>query len=93
MLTKKKDDSFIDLREKQDTTSLACEAPKMSAPVPPKGPTFYVRGVKLPLTSEDVMKVKTAKIQYRVRNVEDGVNCENERRNSYEIEVIGFEGT
>lgn len=94
MLVNPKKDTFIDVREKayeEKFAGTAIEAPKMASPPPPrKGPTFYIRDVKLPFTMDDVMVTKTAKIQFKLRNIESGVNYDNKPRDFYELEVIGI---
>lgn len=89
MLTKPKKDNFIDLRNKPDDMKMGCcDAPKMSAPMPTKGPVFTVRDVKLPLTIDDVMTIKDAKVKLRLRNLESGMGYEGKMRDVYEIEVV-----
>lgn len=83
MITKKKE-TFIDLREKPETT-MGIEAPSPGKSKP-RGPTLYIHDVDLPITEKDVDNPIQATVVLIPRRV--SITKENGKtRKSFDIEV------
>jgi hypothetical protein len=81
----KKHDPFINLKDKKDAPTIA-ESPKEE---PPRGPTFYVSDIELPITDEDLNNSLTAEVKITPRRISKSET--NGKKNiSYDLEITGI---
>lgn len=83
----KKEDEFIDLC--RGCEEMATAQPSKTDKPEPRGPTFYVSDMALPVSEDDVDKTMTATIKIKPRRV--SVTKENGKvRRSYDFEIKGI---
>ena len=84
----KKEAEFIDLREKPLKPEVAIQSPS-STKDNPRGPTFYVSNIDLPITDQDIDDIKTVTMKIKPRRV--SVTNENGTvRKSFDFEIMGI---
>lgn len=85
---KMKTGKMINLKRASESIGMAMPAdnPEKSAP---RGPTFYVRDVELPITEKDLNKEMEAIIKIKPIEIRESV-VNGEKQCSYDFEVTGI---